>query len=91
MVDQNSSTVTLFVSGIKNLDIRLLWKGEVIVFAFGYYRELDDQLQDALYQFLEERGISDELAVFLHQYMKNKGKGEYVRWMESVKSYVEQK
>ncbi|CAH8258751.1 unnamed protein product [Arabidopsis lyrata] len=55
------------------------------------FEELDDQLQDALYQFLEERGISDELAVFLHRYMKNKGKAEYVRWMESVKSYVEQK
>lgn len=61
------------------------------MFAFGYYRELDDELQDALYQFLEERGISDELAVFLHRCMKNKAKGEYVRWMESVKSYVEQK
>ncbi|CAH2067955.1 unnamed protein product [Thlaspi arvense] len=55
------------------------------------FEELDDELQDALYQFLDERGISDELAVFLHRYMKNKGKYEYVRWMESVKSYVEQK
>lgn len=63
----------------------------MFVFGFGYYRELDDNLQDALYQFLEERGINDNLAVFLHQYMKNKGKGEYIRWMESVKSYVEQK
>ncbi|CAN6939027.1 unnamed protein product [Brassica oleracea] len=53
------------------------------------FEELDDELQDALYQFLEERGISDELAVFLHRYMKNKSKFEYVRWMESVKSYVE--
>ncbi|KAL1198614.1 hypothetical protein V5N11_011263 [Cardamine amara subsp. amara] len=55
------------------------------------FEELDDELQDALYQFLEQRGISDELAVFLHQYMKNKDKGEYVRWMDSVKSYVERK
>ncbi|ESQ27114.1 hypothetical protein EUTSA_v10019068mg [Eutrema salsugineum] len=55
------------------------------------FEELDDELQDALYQFLEERGISDELGVFLHRFMKNKNKYEYVRWMESVKSYVEQK
>ncbi|CAA7020006.1 unnamed protein product [Microthlaspi erraticum] len=55
------------------------------------FEELDDELQEALYQYLEKRGISDDLAVFLHKYMKNKGKGEYVRWMESVKSYVEQK
>ncbi|CAH8341271.1 unnamed protein product [Eruca vesicaria subsp. sativa] len=38
------------------------------------FEELDDELQDALYQFLEERVISDELAVFLHHYMKNKKK-----------------
>ncbi|CAN8233528.1 unnamed protein product [Cochlearia groenlandica] len=53
------------------------------------FEELDDGLQEALYQYLEERGISDDLAVFLHQYMKNKSKGEYIRWMQSVKSYVE--
>jgi hypothetical protein len=26
------------------------------------YRELDDELQDSLYDFLEVRGINDELA-----------------------------
>lgn len=55
------------------------------------YREMEDELQDSLYRFLEERGISDDLAVFLHQYMKNKDKAEYIRWMETVKFYVEQK
>ncbi|XP_013641693.2 uncharacterized protein At2g39795, mitochondrial [Brassica napus] len=55
------------------------------------FDEMEDELQDSVYQFLEERGISDDLAVFLHQYMKNKDKAEYIRWMETVKSYVEQK
>ncbi|CAN7020937.1 hypothetical protein IGI04_022312 [Brassica rapa subsp. trilocularis] len=55
------------------------------------FEEMEDELQDSVYQFLEERGISDDLAVFLHQYMKNKDKAEYIRWMETVKSYVEQK
>ncbi|VVA91485.1 unnamed protein product [Arabis nemorensis] len=55
------------------------------------FEEMEDELQDSLYRFLEERGISDDLAVFLHQYMKNKYKAEYIRWMETVKSYVEQK
>ncbi|CAA7026056.1 unnamed protein product [Microthlaspi erraticum] len=55
------------------------------------FEEMEDELQNLLYQFLEERGISDDLAVFLHQYMKNKDKAEYIRWMETVKSYVEQK
>lgn len=54
-------------------------------------RELDDELQDAIYDFLEERGIDDDLAVFLHRYMKNKDKTEYLRWMEILKSFVEKK
>ncbi|ESW07797.1 hypothetical protein PHAVU_010G159900 [Phaseolus vulgaris] len=55
------------------------------------FTELDDALQDSLYDFLEVRGINDELAVFLHQYMKHKDKTEYVRWMERVKSFIERK
>lgn len=53
------------------------------------YRELDDELQDSLYEFLEARGVHDELAVFLHKYMKNKDKTEFVRWMGTVKSFIE--
>ncbi|XP_010459123.1 PREDICTED: uncharacterized protein At2g39795, mitochondrial-like [Camelina sativa] len=55
------------------------------------FQEMEEELQDSVYRFLEERGIGDELAEFLHQYMKNKDKAEYIRWMETVKSYVEQK
>ncbi|CAA3030605.1 Mitochondrial acidic MAM33 [Olea europaea subsp. europaea] len=53
------------------------------------FKELDDELQDSLYDFLEARGINDELAEYLHQYMKNKDKTEYIRWMETLKSFVE--
>ncbi|XP_056161947.1 uncharacterized protein At2g39795, mitochondrial-like isoform X1 [Syzygium oleosum] len=54
-------------------------------------RELDDELQDALYDFLEERGVDDELAVFMHQYMANKDKTEFIKWMDTVKHFVEKK
>ncbi|CAN1814348.1 Uncharacterized protein At2g39795, mitochondrial [Linum perenne] len=53
------------------------------------FRELDDDLQDSLYDFLETRGIGDEIAVFLHDYVTNKGKTEYIRWMDTVKTYME--
>ncbi|XVE89168.1 hypothetical protein DITRI_Ditri19aG0128900 [Diplodiscus trichospermus] len=55
------------------------------------FKELDDELQDSLYEFLEERSINDELATFLHEYMKNKDKTEFVKWLETVKSYIEKK
>lgn len=54
-------------------------------------RELDDELQDTLYEFLEARGINDEMAIFLHEYIRNKGKTEFIRWMGTVKSYIESK
>lgn len=52
------------------------------------FKELDDELQDSLYDFLEARGIGDDLAVFLHQYITNKDKKEYICWLEKVKSFV---
>ncbi|PIN04131.1 MAM33, mitochondrial matrix glycoprotein [Handroanthus impetiginosus] len=55
------------------------------------FKELDDELQDALYDFLEARNIDDKLAEFLHQYMRFKDKNEYLRWMENVKSFIQKK
>lgn len=56
-----------------------------------FYRELDEELQDSLYEFLEDRGIDDEMAVFLHEYVKNKDRNEFIRWMGTVKTYIESK
>ncbi|KAJ8755252.1 hypothetical protein K2173_019050 [Erythroxylum novogranatense] len=55
------------------------------------FKELDDELQDALYEFLERRGIDDDMAEFLHEFMKHKDRSEYIRWINTVKSYIEQK
>lgn len=54
-------------------------------------RLLDNELQDSLLEFLEERGVEDNLAVFLHEYMKSKDKTECCRWLENVKSFIEKK
>ncbi|KAL4559309.1 hypothetical protein LXL04_031447 [Taraxacum kok-saghyz] len=55
------------------------------------FNDLDDELQTSLYDFLETRGINDELAVFLHKCMQHKSKNEYIRWMETLESYVARK
>jgi complement component 1 Q subcomponent-binding protein len=60
-----------------------------VILFFFFNRELDDELQDSLYEFLEARGINGELAVFLHKYIKNKDKTEFLGWMRSVKSSIE--
>ncbi|KAL6559773.1 hypothetical protein OROGR_004890 [Orobanche gracilis] len=55
------------------------------------FKELDDELQETLYDFLEARGVDDKLAEFLHQHMRNKDKNEYLHWMENVKSFIQKK
>lgn len=56
---------------------------------FNDYRDLDEELQDALYEFLEARGVNDDLAVFLHDYMMNKDRIELIRWLGNLKSFIE--
>ncbi|KAI9222549.1 mitochondrial glycoprotein [Blastocladiella britannica] len=55
------------------------------------FDELDDTLADAYYAFLEERGVSAEVAEFIPEYIEYKEQNEYVRWLEKVKSFVERK
>ncbi|KAG0466938.1 hypothetical protein HPP92_017941 [Vanilla planifolia] len=52
------------------------------------FKELDDELQEAIRSYLEERGVNDDLAEFLHEYMVNKDKVEFIRWMKNVEAYV---
>ncbi|KAK6915118.1 Mitochondrial glycoprotein [Dillenia turbinata] len=55
------------------------------------FKDLDDEMQEVLYDYLESRGIDDKLAAFLHECMLNKDKTEFIRWMETVKSFIEDK
>ncbi|KAK2378449.1 Mitochondrial glycoprotein family protein [Trifolium repens] len=76
---------------IKRLFIRTNKKMSAEPYAGPDFEELDDELQESLYDFLEARGINDELAKYLHQYMKHKDKTELIGWMEKVKSFNERK
>ncbi|CAJ2656510.1 uncharacterized protein At2g39795, mitochondrial [Trifolium pratense] len=76
---------------IKRLFIRANKKMTAEPYAGPDFEELDDALQESLYDFLEARGINDDLAKYLHQYMKHKDKTELIGWMEKVKSFIERK
>ncbi|KAI3868191.1 hypothetical protein MKW92_017024 [Papaver armeniacum] len=53
------------------------------------FKDLEDKLQSSLQEFLDVRGVSEELAVSLHEYMKNKDKIERIQWMGNVRSFIE--
>ncbi|KAK6139585.1 hypothetical protein DH2020_026675 [Rehmannia glutinosa] len=88
--------ITLIIDIFKGKDSNILefvcsaWPDSIEIKP-SIYTELDDELQDSLYDFLEARGVDDKLAEFLHLYMRNKDKNEYLRWMENVKSFIQKK
>ncbi|XVF75269.1 hypothetical protein PTKIN_Ptkin13bG0174100 [Pterospermum kingtungense] len=52
--------------------------------------DLDENLQKAFHEYLEIRGIKPSITNYLRQYMNNKDNREYIRWLKSLKKYVEE-
>lgn len=53
------------------------------------FGSLDDDLQVLMERFLEERGITQALAVFVPDYVDVKEQREYMRWLANVKAFVD--
>jgi len=53
------------------------------------FGSLDEDLQILMERYLEERGITQELAVFVPDYMDMKEQKEYLAWLNKVKSFVD--
>lgn len=50
---------------------------------------LDEDLQTLMESYLEERGITQSLAVFVPDYMDMKEQREYIAWLNNVKTFVD--
>jgi len=50
---------------------------------------LDVAVQEEIEKWLQERGINENLAMFIPEYSEFKEQKEYVRWLENVKNFVE--
>lgn len=53
------------------------------------FRVVDKKLQSSFYDYLNARGINDDLSIFLHRYVWNKDKLEHMQCLKRLKSYVE--
>uniref|UniRef100_A0A0A9DHE0 Mitochondrial glycoprotein family protein n=1 Tax=Arundo donax TaxID=35708 RepID=A0A0A9DHE0_ARUDO len=53
-----------------------------------HFSELDEEMQGAVRDYLEQRGVNDDLAAFLHSYMENKEQTELVRWLKNIECYI---
>jgi len=50
--------------------------------------ELDEEMQNALRDYLEQRGVTDDLAAFLHAYMAKKEHTEVTRWLKNIERHI---
>ncbi|KAG8744891.1 Mitochondrial acidic protein mam33 [Ceratobasidium sp. 414] len=53
------------------------------------FDHLDVGVQEEIERFLDERGIGGELAIFVGEYSEYKEQKEYVKWLQSVKLFID--
>jgi len=53
------------------------------------FDHLDVNVQELFERYLEERGISSSLALFIPEYAEYKEQKEYVKWLERVKTFID--
>lgn len=59
------------------------------VFPGPPFGTLDEDLQILLERYLEERGVTQALAVFVPDYMDLKEQKEYQAWLKNVKAFID--
>ncbi|EIW83766.1 mitochondrial glyco protein [Coniophora puteana RWD-64-598 SS2] len=52
------------------------------------FDDLPSHVRTGFVRYLQKRGIDDELAMFVREYVKQKEQIEYVNWLESVQTFV---
>ncbi len=53
------------------------------------FGSLDEDLQILMERYLEERGVTQSLAVFVPDYMDIKEQREYQAWLKEVKGFID--
>jgi len=64
---------------------------ELPYYAGPNFDELDQALQNSVYEYLAARGIDDSLATNLADYCAAKEQNEYVNWLSTMNEFVKAK
>ncbi|KAI8819543.1 mitochondrial glycoprotein [Fimicolochytrium jonesii] len=59
-------------------------------YAGPIFGDLDEGVQDQFHAYLEERGIKDQLATFIPEYVQYKEQREYQAWLENVSKFLKE-
>ncbi|KAL4335072.1 hypothetical protein GQ457_07G037590 [Hibiscus cannabinus] len=71
--------------------VHLLNRNKVVINPYmgPDFRKMNGILQKTLQDYLEARGVNNELCRFLHEYMTNKDRIELIQWLGNVKSILQ--
>jgi len=85
------SCLTDSAEGILIESVRFAKTGEELEsgYAGPNFEDLDDQLQESLYNYLVERGVGDELGNFINAYSVMKENSQYLKWLQSLQAFVQ--
>jgi len=53
------------------------------------FEELEDELQESLYNYLVERGVGEELGSFITAYTALKENSQYLTWLKNMQTFVQ--
>ncbi|KAG6038905.1 hypothetical protein E4U41_003552 [Claviceps citrina] len=76
-------------AGLAKMDTPELAHKRINAYPGPPFGSLDEDLQVLMERFLEERGITPALAVFVPDYVDAKEQKEYLRWLGNVKAFVD--
>ena len=65
-----------------------LAKAHLVPTSLQDYSELDERLQKAFGDYLEERGINAELGDYLIAAADGKEQKEYLQWLKGIKGFI---
>lgn len=54
----------------------------------SHYFHGTPHLQDALYDYLKERNIDDDMAAFICMYADQKEQTEYTKWLQDLAKFI---
>ena len=64
---------------------------EIEAYGGPVFDQLEESLQDAFYDYLEDRGINDDMCFFVLTYSGHKEQQEYKYWLNNLLQFVEKK
>lgn len=90
----NAKLTAQCVAGPSGLRVRYIQKGasdDKNAYTGPEFSTLDENLQEELFKWLDERKIDEDLSTFIHAYAQQKEHKEYLHWLEDMNSFFTSK